>query len=73
MVAGTRVSCPPNEHGLEDLALIDTEESKKMMKRRIGIVEYIPKHRRFLCVRMFSISGKPTYVESCDENTLTKI
>lgn len=61
---GSRVSCPPNEYGLEDLLYLDTVESTAMMERRLGTIVWKHPKERFYLVQVESISGKPSYKET---------
>lgn len=71
MQIGDKVLCPANKYGIEFLPFVDGDINE--MPPREGVVEYIPEHRRFICVRVKSLRGTPIYIEAFDENVLTKV
>lgn len=68
---GDKVLCPANQYGIEFMPLMDGDVTE--MPPREGVVEFIPKHRRFVCVRVKSLRGNPIYMESFREEELTKM
>ena len=70
LIIGDRVICPPNKYGIEELDFMG--ERPDILTRRTGRIEYIHPKKRFYTVRVNSISGKPTYLESFSREEIRK-